>query len=114
MRIGSILSIASSGLKAASKRFALSAQNLANMNSDGYKASRTIDVATEDGGVESHVERVQNPGPAILRKGELVEGSNTDIVQDTVNQMQALQSYRANISVVKTASEMLEETTRNL
>ena len=114
MRIGSIFSIATSGLRSAAQRLKASAQNVANMNSDGYKAQRTVDIATAEGGVETYVERVQNPGPMLIRDGQLVEGSNTDLVAETVNQIQAVQAYRANIAVAQTAAEMFEETSRKL
>ena len=113
MRIGSAFHIATSGLRAAARRLQVSASNVANMNTDGYKASRTIDTATPDGGVETSVERVQDAGPAILRDGQLVEGSNTDLVAETVTQIQALQAYRANMTVAKTAAELLEEASRD-
>lgn len=114
MRIGSIFSTATSGLRAAVKRVNISAHNVANMNTDGYQAQRTIDSATPDGGVETRVEQVEEPGPAILRDGHLIQGSNTNLVTETVNQIQALQAYRANMAVVKTASEMIEDTARDL
>ena len=112
MRIGSIFSIAASGLRSAAQRLKVSAHNVSNMNTDGFKAQRTIDVADQGGGVSTHVSRVDEPGPVIIRDGQFVEGSNTNLVVETVNQIQAVQAYRANLNVAEAAAEMLEETTR--
>ena len=83
------------------------------MNTDGYKAGRIIDSASEEAGWRAMPKELKTQVQP-CSDGKLVEGSNTDLVRETVNQIQALHSYRANLSVAKTAAEMLEETTEKL
>ncbi|MBI1388355.1 MAG: hypothetical protein GC154_07900 [bacterium] len=95
-----ILSIGLSGLNASRNQALTASNNLANLNTPGYRAQRA------NGGVS------QTPGPMIpsgdaSRGDEYVEGSNVDIAEEAVNLNQAVNSTRANAAVVRTGDQML-------
>jgi flagellar basal-body rod protein FlgC len=41
--------------------------------------------------------------------GSVTELSNSDLVEETVNQMSSLRAFQANVAVLRTADEMLGE-----
>jgi flagellar hook protein FlgE len=56
-----------SGLGAYAKQIEVSANNVANVNTDGFKKSRTELVALETGGVIPVVRKDNSAGPTIVR-----------------------------------------------
>ena len=80
------------------------------MNTDGFKAKQVTQQSHPEGGVETHIVPVHDPGPIILRDGHFIEGSNTNLITETVGRIEALQAYRANIAVMKTAEELSKTT----
>lgn len=123
--IGAI-STALTGLFAAGKRVEASASNIANASSAGsldptspnqpFQALTTIQTTNESGGT-SATNIPKKPGfvnayapdsPFANADGQ-VGVPNVDLAEEAVNLKLAEISYKANISVLKTASEMSDE-----
>jgi len=108
--IGAIQS-ALSGLTAFSTQVAVTADNVANVTTDGFKKSRTELIAVESGGVRSAIQKDETAGPTILNHtgyGPIqLELSNVDLAEEAVNQIIGQRGFEANIQTVKTADEML-------
>ena len=123
--IGAI-STALTGLAASSKKVEASATNIANMGSAGsldpaspnkpYEALTTVQTANGTGGVTStnvpkkpgFVNAYAPDSPFANSEG-LVGTPNVDLAEEAVNLKIAELTYKANISVLKTADEMSEE-----
>lgn len=108
--IGAIQS-ALSGLTAFSTQVAVTAHNVANVNTDGFKKSRTELIAVESGGVRSAIQKDETAGPTILNNTgygpALLELSNVDLAEEAVNQILGQRGFEANIQTIRTADEML-------
>ena len=100
-----------SGLDANQFRIGVSANNVANVNTDGFKASevQTTDAAyVNDIGQGTRVAATyapNRPGPVALdatAPGGTREQSNTDMVREMTNQMSAQNAYGANIAMART------------
>jgi flagellar basal-body rod protein FlgC len=129
--MSSILSIAASGLAAASLRLQVSADNVANADSDGpspstsaavqaqyqlaYVAQQVNQVATPGGGPKAVVSNAQ-PGtvtaydptaPYADQNGE-VTAPNVDITNEAVQQALASYQFLANVDVMSTYSKMMQ------
>ncbi|MBW1706042.1 MAG: flagellar biosynthesis protein FlgC [Deltaproteobacteria bacterium] len=90
---------ASSALNAFSKKVAVVSNNVANMNTDGYKKSRTILEEGQNGGV----------GVLIHEEGANVrteDNSNVDLAEETVNMILAQRAYEANIKSIEAQNEL--------
>jgi flagellar hook protein FlgE len=100
-----------SGLAAYAKQVEVSAHNVANVNTDGFKKSHTEFVPVDTGGVLPVVLKDSSAGPMVLNHTgygpALVELSNVDLGEETVNQILAQRGFEANISTLKTADDML-------
>jgi flagellar basal-body rod protein FlgC len=100
-----------SGLTAFSTQVAVTAHNLANLNTDGFKKSRTEFIAVESGGVRSAIQKDETAGPTILNHTVYgpaqLELSNVDLGEEAVNQIIGQRGFEANLQALKTADEML-------
>ena len=98
-----VVGVALSGLSASSAGLAVQANNVANQQSDGFKAKRVDLVAEASGGV-----RVSgfttDPTPA--GPGT----SNVDLPTESVQGMSFDLMYRANLKVVTAADELMKTT----
>lgn len=95
-----VLSIATSGMQAASMETSVTANNVANAQTPGYRAQRLDLEDQAQGGVQ----------PAALREsGEAgtPDGSNVDYVLEMTNLMAQTQQFDANVRVVQTQNQML-------
>ena len=102
-----------SALVANEFRLATSANNVANINTDGFKAT---EVGTSDlGYINSIGQGTQvtatyanpRPGPVAMdTSGGMSEQSNTDPAVEVTNQMAARNAYSANLGMARTADEM--------
>jgi flagellar hook protein FlgE len=108
--IGAIQS-ALSGLTAFSTQVAVTADNVANVTTDGFKKSRTELIAVESGGVRSAIQKDETAGPTILNNTGFgpaqLELSNVDLAEEAVNRIIGQRGFEANIQTIKTADEML-------
>jgi flagellar basal-body rod protein FlgC len=100
-----------SGLGAYAKQIEVSANNVANVNTDGFKKSHTELISVEAGGVLPVVRKDNSAGPTVLRDrgyGPIqVELSNVDFGEEAVNQIIGQRGFEANLQALKTADEML-------
>ncbi len=107
----SAIHTALSGLAAFGKQIEVAAHNVANLNTDGFKKSRTEFVEVRTGGVLPVVQKDNASGPAILRDtgGDQfpVELSNVDLGEETVQQILAQRSFEANLQTIKTGHSLL-------
>ena len=99
------ISIGLSGLTAADAQLNVTAKNIANLNTSGYKSERVDLVELSGGGVRAAgISRDTSKG-ALDATG--VEGSNVDLAAQAVDLIREKSLYRANALVVKTADQLL-------
>lgn len=107
----SAIHTAFSGLTAVGKQVEVVANNVANVNTDGFKKSRTEFVEIPSGGVLPVVEKDDSSGPAVLRdtggKQTMAELSNVDLGEEAVQQIVAQRSFEANLQTVRTGDALL-------
>lgn len=123
--IGAI-STALTGLFASSKRVEASANNIANASSAGsldpahprqpYQALTTVQTANESGGTNATnipkkpgFVNAYAPDSPFANESGLVGAPNVDLAEEAVNLKIAELTYKANVSVIRTASEMSDE-----
>ena len=99
-----------SGMQVETRRISVIAHNIANMNTNGFKAQRVVSMEGSPNGVSSTVTETGQDNPLTIMDNEIVELSNTDLATEIVNQRMAVAAFRTNISVIKTADEMLGAT----
>ena len=95
-----LTSIGLSALQAASIGSAVRANNIANVNTDGYQAKR---VNLEDQGVGGVrvASLTTNLDPTVPN------GSNVELAQEFTQNIIDVGSYRAGLAILKTADELL-------
>lgn len=107
----SAIHTALSGLTAFVKQLNVSAHNLANVNTDGFKRSETSFVEAPNGGVLPVIQKDNSPGATVLKNSHQglvpIEISNVDIGTELINQMIAQRGFEANLQTMKTADDML-------
>lgn len=119
------ISIALSGLNAATNKLNASASNVANVTTAGsledgkqapYDALTTTQTAQENGGVRSEVVSAGRsfvpsyaPDSPFANSEGLIGAPNVDLAEEAVNFTLAELTYKANIGVLKTAEEMSDE-----
>ena len=101
-----------SALKAYGIKMGVTANNVANVESEAFKKSRAVLREGRQGGVEVDIERIDTPGPIIteIEKGEVVkkELSNVDLAEEIPQSIVAQRSYEANLKTIQTQDEILE------
>ena len=107
-----IFGISSSGLDAARTRMDVTANNVANVLSDDFKRSRTVDQARPAGiyGVDTTVQQIKTPGipgPTDPVSGETRERSNVELGPELVDMVVSQRAFEANLAALKTADEMV-------
>ena len=99
-----------SALRAHATKLSVSANNIANSETEGFKKSRAVFKEDVHGGVEVEIERVDTPGPLIPDDGDQYtakEMSNVDLGEEIPQTMLAQRGFEANLSVIRTTDEML-------
>jgi flagellar hook protein FlgE len=100
-----------SGLIAFSTQIGVTAHNVANVNTNGFKKSQTELIAQETGGVLAVIQKNESAGPTILNDTGYgpaqLELSNVDFGEEAVNQIIGQRGFEANLQALKTADEML-------
>lgn len=103
------LDAALSGLLAYGKKMDVSANNVANVNTEGFKKGRAL-LEDSEGGVMVTLSRVNTPGgpvPSQDGTGKVRESSNVDLAEEIVGQHTTKAAFQASIATVKTEEEML-------
>jgi flagellar hook protein FlgE len=107
----SAIHTALSGLTAFGKQLDVVAHNVANVNTEGFKKSRTEFVEAPGGGILPVVEKDDSSGPAILRDEGghqfVTEHSNVDLGDEAVQQILAQRSFEANLQTLKAGDALL-------
>jgi flagellar hook protein FlgE len=100
-----------SAVSAFSAKMNATANNVANVNSDGFKKSRTTLEEGRFGGVEPDVDQVDTPGytKRIVDGGQIrdVEASNVDLAEEFTDSIATQSGYKANLKTIQTHDEML-------
>ena len=116
-----VMDIATSALGALSTSLQVSANNLANANTNGFKQSDVrFETGPGDQGVRiSEIRKDATPGspveapvyPIVGRQYEQhmgwVESSNTDVARQFVDMISASNAWQANTATIRTADDML-------
>ena len=92
-----------SGMNAARSQLAVTGVNLANLNTEGYKAKRLDLQSTPEGGVRPGAVQESAAAPA-------PNGSNVDPATEMENLMTGSMYFRANAVAARTQSELLGST----
>ncbi len=100
-----------SALNAFEKKMEVTANNIANVNTDEFKKNVTYLSEGSHGGVEAKVDKVDPPGfPAedMVEEDIIdVESSNVDLAEEFGETIITQNAYNANLKLVKTQDEIL-------
>jgi flagellar hook protein FlgE len=94
--MNAISSISLSGMQAAQTRLDASAHNIANQQTEGFQPLEVQQSTQQGGGVSSQVERSSSSS-----------GAGPSLEDDVVAQLQAKNSFLANLNVFKTNDSMM-------
>lgn len=119
------INIALSGLNAATQRLNASAQNIANLQTVGslqegqqapFTPVETVQSASENGGVRANIVPRNtpfvptfDPDSPFADENGIIGVPNINLAEEAVNLILAELSYKANLSVIETASELDQE-----
>ena len=104
------ISPALSALSALGIKFGVAANNVANVNSDGFKKSRAHLQDNYLAGVTVSISRVDTPGfplPAQDGSLELREASNVQLDEEAVELLITKRAYLANVNTLRQEEEAL-------
>jgi flagellar basal-body rod protein FlgC len=100
-----------SALKGFVTKLGVTADNIANVNSDGFKKNRATIHEDQNGGVRVEIRRDDSPGVRydVTEGGKTVEKetSNVDLAEEIPNLMVTKRAYQANLKTIETQDEML-------
>ena len=99
-----------SGMLNAIRRTNITANNIANLATPGFKAARADNVELEGGGVRiGTLTHDDSPGPPLLdpAPGGPTEGSNVDLTTETVNLLLNKRQFEANLNALRAQDEAL-------
>jgi flagellar basal-body rod protein FlgC len=100
-----------SALQAYKSQMEVTANNIANVNTDGFKKSKATLQEGANGGVQADVKRVDTPGHRYraLEGDQMAEKetSNVDLSEEVPQMMVTQHAYQANMKVIQTQDEVL-------
>jgi len=97
------------GLMVFGKKVANAAGNIANSNTDGYKAQEAVIVQNQAGLPDLVTKTTDSPGSFIPgADGTLTESSNVELSQEIPQMMIGQRGYEANLKTLQTEDEMSE------
>ena len=107
-----VSSIAQTGLLYNQRRLGQSANNVANVETRGFEASREVAsdqvVASRPAGVTSEARETNDPHPVFFEDGAEVLGSNTSLISETTERLGASHAFKANLQTIRTQDELTE------
>jgi flagellar basal-body rod protein FlgC len=113
--MGNAMSIATSGMQAASMRLEAAASNIVNMDSNSYQPVSVALSPAPDGGVSSSLQPVMpasllayDPASPYANVQGMVAKPNVDMPTEIVNLKLASHSFQASIQAYKAASKMFK------
>jgi flagellar basal-body rod protein FlgC len=101
------------GISSNATRAAVTANNIANANTSGFKARGVTVESSGSGRQKTHITKSTEPGSLLPRPDGLPEGSeleetsNVDLAEEFVQLQLSEHGYSANAAVIKTQGEML-------
>ena len=103
------INTALSGLNAATRRLAVSAENTANQQTENYRAQKLEQEALDSGGVRTNVVE-KNPATitAVNTEGETVELPNVSLEEEVAQQVISTYTYKANLRTIQVAQDLQE------
>ncbi len=100
-----------SALRAFVTKLGVTADNIANVNTDGFKRNRAILHEDHNGGVRVEINKDDSPGLRydVIENGKKVEKetSNVDLTEEIPDLMVTRRAYQANLKTMETQEEML-------
>ena len=101
-----------SGLQAYAIKIANNANNIANVNTGGFKRDRVVLSAQAPQGVKADVEQVSTPGPMVAEQSDqglvMVEQSNVDLGEEFVDMMINTHGFKANLKTVQATDALMQ------
>jgi flagellar hook protein FlgE len=101
-----------SALSAFGKKMAVTANNVANVESEEFKKSRAVMTEGPQQTVAVEINKVDTPGAIVseIENGELTERelSNVDLAEEIPQTIIAQRGYEANLKTMQTQDEMME------
>lgn len=99
-----------SALQAYGTRMAGTGNNIANMNTEGFKKGRVLLSDQQPQGVRARHEKVNTPGPQVMEQTsngtEMIEQSNVDLSEELPEMMLNQHAFSANLKTLQAADEM--------
>jgi flagellar hook protein FlgE len=98
-----------SSLSAFGKKMDVTANNIANVDTEGFKKSRA-DLQEAGHGVTVNISRVNTPGapiPAEDGTGKMNESSNVDVAEEIVNLKTTDIAFQANLKTIQAEGKIL-------
>ena len=100
-----------SALNAFGRKMGVTANNIANVESEGFKKSRAILKEGPNGGIQVEISRIDSPGHIVndVKDGRLSEKelSNVDLSEEIPQTVLAQKGYEASLKMIETQDEML-------
>jgi flagellar basal-body rod protein FlgC len=100
-----------SALQAFSEKMAVTANNVANLDTEEFKKSRALLKEGPRGDVHAEISRVETPGPTVVEyhDGQITERelSNVDLAEEIPQTILAQRYYKANLIMIRTQEEMV-------
>jgi flagellar basal-body rod protein FlgC len=100
-----------SALRAFIAKLGVTADNIANVNTDGFKRKRALLNEDHNGGVRVKISKDESPGICYdaIADGKKVEKetSNVDLTEEIPNLMLTKRAYQVNLKSVETQDKML-------
>ena len=99
-----------SALQAYGVKLANTGNNIANMNTDGFRKGRVLLSEQLSGGVTARPEKVDAPGPVVAEQTfpgyEMVEKSSVDLGEEIPDMLLSTRAYEANLKTLQAVDEM--------
>ena len=100
-----------SALQAYKSQMEVTSNNIANVNTEGFKKSKATLQEGTNGGVQVDIKQVDTPGHRYqaLEGDQMVERetSNVDLSEEVPQMMVTQHAYQANMKVIQTQDEIL-------
>lgn len=100
-----------SALRAFVTKLGATADNIANVNTDGFKRNRAVLHEDDNGGVRVKLSKDESPGLRydVIEDDKKVEKetSNVDLAEEIPDLMLTKRAYQANLKTIETQDEML-------
>jgi flagellar basal body rod protein FlgG len=99
-----------SALRAFAEKLGVTANNVANMNTEGFKKTRTLLQEASPSGVTVSLSRIETPGAPLPPEQTTQAGresSNVEIEEELVDLLTTKHAYAANLNTVKAEDEMI-------